>query len=249
MSKRIIAKKTRPVKGKKPQKPVSAPRRRGVVGEPRYTIRKDSLGRRYAIDKHTGQRVSTSKADKERVKRRKAATKAREELVFYGIQKQPKVKITRRRTKKSRSEAAKKGWETRRQRKVPVEPVPFAQALGIPSLYFEGIPMRVLNGIADRSERYEKVKLSADISWYQLQSDAYAKLVEVAGGRKAPPRPTPKFDRMFGERLGDMIRTHLFAQARSLEDIDAIVEQLAEDPDNDYTTRELYTLYFSPEVA
>jgi hypothetical protein len=240
MSKRIIAKKTRPVKGQKAPKPVSAPR---------YTIRKDSLGRRYAIDKRTGQRVSTSKADKERVKRRKAAAKARKETVFHGIQKQPKAKVTRQRTKKSRSEAAKKGWITRRQRKTPVEPVPFAQALGIPSLYFEGIPMRILNGIADRSERYEKVKLSADISWYQIQSDAYAKLVEVAGGRKAPPRPTPKFDRMFGERLGDMIRTHLFAQARSLEDIDAIVEQLAEDPDNDYTTRELYTLYFSPEVA
>jgi hypothetical protein len=243
MSKRIIAKKTRPVKGKKPQKTVSAPR---------YTIRKDSLGRRYAIDKRTGQRVPTSKADKERNKRRKVAAKVRKELVFRGI---PKVKVTRTKrqsTKKSRqrSEAAKKGWETRRRRLgMVVEPIPFAQALGIPSLYPEGMSMRVLGGIADRSERYEKVKLSADISWYQIQQDAYAKLIETARGLKTPPRPTPKFDRMFGERLGDMIRTHLFAQARSLEDIDAIVEQLAEDPDNDYTTRELYTLYFSPEVA
>jgi hypothetical protein len=239
MSKRRIAKNTRPVKGAKPQKTVSAPR---------YTIRKDSLGRRYAIDKRTGQRVPTSKADNERARRRKASIEAREQL-FRGIPKVKPKKVSKlpkaKTTKKKRSEAAKKGWETRRQHKVAR--VPIADV-------FEGlippeVRTHVAGGIADRSEIYPKVKDAAELAWNELQLDAYTKYVATLKGQKPEPRPLPHFDQRFGALMGDTVRTYLASQARTLQDIDDIVEELANDPENDYTTRELYTLYFSPEVA
>lgn len=244
MSKRRIAKTTRPVKGKKPQKTVSAPR---------YAIRKDSLGRRYAIDKRTGHRVPTSKADKERARRRKAAAETREQL-FRGIPKVKPRKPTKvpkvKSTKKKRSEAAKKGWETRRQHvrpKKPIELVPFADVFG--PLIPEGMRTHIVNGIADRSEVYPKVKLAAEIGWDRLQANAYLSHAAVMEGKKPEPEPTPRFDRKFGENMGDFVRTHYFAHARDLADIDQMVEELADDPDYDFDVRELYTLYFSPEVA
>jgi len=64
-----IAKKSRSVKGVKGQNKPKSP--------PRYTIRKDSLDRRYAIDKRTGRRVSVLVADAERAKRKKTAQKTK----------------------------------------------------------------------------------------------------------------------------------------------------------------------------
>ena len=83
---------------------------------PRYTIRKDSLDRRYAIDKRSGKRVPLSKAEDERKKRRKQAT------LFYGITpvKKPKKveqpkKVKPKKVKQQKLKAAprsikKGGW-------------------------------------------------------------------------------------------------------------------------------------------
>ena len=83
-----IAKKPRNVKRAKTSKTSSKP--------PRYTIRKDSLDRRYAIDKRTGKRIPIVKAEKERERRRKAAA------IFRGIKsvkQQKPQKITKQETK------------------------------------------------------------------------------------------------------------------------------------------------------
>ncbi len=251
MSKRKIAKNTRPVKGKKPQKTVSAPR---------YAIKKDSLGRRYATDKRTGHRVPIAKADKERARRRKAAAEAREQL-FRGIPKRkpvkaappPKVKAS----KKSRSKASKKGWETRRRNqylKEEREAIQHEIKLPGPGEFFaplstEGVAMHNLNGIAERSKTYPKIRLAAEIGWVKLMRDTLDRQISEMEGLKPEPPPTPRFDRRFGEGMGDFVRSHFFAHANSLADIDDMVEQLADDPDYDFDVRELYTLYFSPEVA
>lgn len=236
-----IAKKPRVVKGgKKPKQP------------PRYTIRKDSLGRRYAIDKRNGKRVSVSKADDERAKRKKATAKP--QVIFHRIKppKQPKQPKAKTKSKK-RSQAAKKGWETRRKREQPPISERSIKRLGEEVGAFaipEGMRMHVVGGIADRSEEYPRVKDAADLAFAQLQADFYRRQVALLEGKKTipSPTPTPKFDKKFGIGLGQMIRDRL-AGARDLADIDQMIEEMAEDPDYDMGTRELYTLYFSPEVA
>lgn len=246
-----IAKKARSVKQQKTAKQ-----------PPRYTIRKDSLDRRYAIDKRTGKRVSLSKAEKERAKRRKSIAE-----VFHGIKlpKLPKpakpskkpakpAKKPAKPSKKSRSEAAKKGWETRRRNEVPdsvrrrqlIEIGRQVGAFAIP----EGMRMHIVGGIADRSEQFPKVKIWSDYAFARLQNDFYSRRVAIFEGQLPPPGiiTTPKFDRKFGPGMGQMIRDKL-AGARDLADIDQLIEDMAEDPDFGISSRELYTLYFSPEVA
>lgn len=232
-----IANKSRSVKGKKGIKPSPKP--------PRYTLKKDSLGRRYAIDKRTGQRVSVSKAEKERNQRKKA----RELFRGITVPKKQKAKTLH----KKRSEAAKKGWETRR-RKLQVKQITVEQiqklgrevgAFAIP----EGMRMHVVGGVADRAEVYPKVKVAADDAFAKIQYDFYGRRVaEIEKRPPPPPIETPRFDRLYGPGLGQMVRDRL-AGAMDLADIDQMVEEMADDPDYDFTTRELYTLYFSPEVA
>ncbi len=236
-----IAKKPRNVKGdKRPKQP------------PRYTIRKDTLGRRYAIDKRDGKRVAVSKADNERERRRKAAAKASK--IFHGIKplkppKAPKVKSQ----KKKRSEAAKKGWETRRAKAIPPkvqreQVIQLGREIGAFAIP-EGMRMHVVGGIADRAELYPKVKQAADEAFDLMQLDFYTRRVAIHEG-KPPPTPTltPRFDKHHGQGMGQLVRDRL-AGAMDLADIDQLIEEMSEDPDYDFDTRELYTLYFSPEVA
>jgi hypothetical protein len=244
-----IAKKPRSVKGKKEQNEVKS--------LPRYTIRKDSLGRRYAIEKRTGQRVSVYKAEKERTKRaaaRKAiAAPKKTRQIFRGItaQKPSKRKISKRK----RSEAAKKGWETRRRREAPPPSAPivfegrppsFGELIGpyIP----EGMKMHIAGGVADRAAMYPKVAVAADFSWINLQVEAFARQRALSEGQEPPPANTPRFDRIYGQGHGAFVRG-IYARATDLQDIDQMVDTLENDDDYDYSSRELYTLYFSPEVA
>jgi len=239
-----IAKKTKKVKGEKGQKPLQKP--------PRYTLKKDSLGRRYAIDKRTNRRVSVSKAEKERVQRKKA----RELFRGITVPKQPKKqKPTVSRQK--RSKAAKKGWETRRRKAItPIAPLESERqrilelgeqigAFAIP----EGMRMRVAGGLADRAEIYPMVENAATEAMARLQIDFNTRRLAALQKRPIPsPTPTPKFDAKYGFGRGAYIRD-LLAGARDLQDIDQMIEAMAEDPDYDIPARELYTLYFSPEVA
>lgn len=241
-----IAKKPRPVKGKKGRKEAKKPLR--------YTIRKDSLGRRYAIEKRTGRRVSVQKASKERARHKKVVTVP----IFRGIQKPVKSKTSKTskvKTSRKRSEAAKKGWETRRKHEAPPPSAPivfegrppsFAEIIGpfIP----EGMKMHVANGIVDRSAVYPKVAKAADTSWINLQVEAFAQIRALSEGREPPPINTPRFDRLYGPGHGTFVRG-IYARATDLGDIDQMVDMLENDEDYDYTARELYTLYFSPEVA
>ncbi len=251
-----IAKKPRSVKGQKAGKPA-----------PRYTIRKDSLNRRYAIDKRTGKRVAVSKADKERKKLKKAAQQ------FRGIKpkKAPKPAKAVKADKVKRSAAAKKGWETRREKKPPVisraekvakaladltsgkrtreeiheselpTPVPIVTQLG--ALIPEGMRMRVVGGLVDRMEIFPKVQAAAENAWGKLQRDSYGHQFG-----EGPTMVNSQFDRDHGKGTGDYIRYEVFARARDLQDIEQIVEDIV-DTDDDYSSRELYTLFFSPDVA
>lgn len=251
-----IAKKPRSVKGQKAGKPA-----------PRYTIRKDSLGRRYAIDKRTGKRASVSKADKERKKLKKAAQQ------FRGIKppKAPKPpKLPKAVIKKQRAAAAKKGWETRRaktpqltkeERKAKLRadllsgrrqvedisdserpsPEPIVKQLG--ALIPEGMRMRVVGGLVDRMEIFPKVKAATERSWDRLQHDNYGHRIG-----QGPTMEGSQFDRDHGRGMGDYIRYEVFSRARDIQDLEQIVEDII-DTDEDYNARELYTLFFSPDVA
>jgi hypothetical protein len=248
-----IAKKPRNVKGdKRPKQP------------PRYTIRKDTLGRRYAIDKRNGKRVAVSKADNERTRRRaasgvskppKAATKAPQ--IFHGIKplkpsKAPKAKSTKSQ-KRKRSEAAKKGWEKRRAKIIPLEVqreyiVQLGREIGAFAIP-EGMRMHVVGGIADRSETYPKVKIAADDAFVKLEAEYYNRKLAMIESKPLPEATaTPRFDKHHGAGMGQLIRDRL-AGAMDLADIDQLIEEMSENPDYDFDTRELYTLYFSPEVA
>lgn len=246
-----ITRKPRSVKGQKAGKPA-----------PRYTIRKDSLGRRYAIDKRTGKRASVSKAEKERKKRKKAATKAlAPKQPFRGIKpkKAPKPpKATRlapakkRPAKKPQTKAEKKAKaiadvlsgkrkpESISDSERPT-PVPIVALLG--ALIPEGMRMRTVDGLVDRIETFPKVKVAAENAWNALQRDSYA---HQAG--EGPTMANSQFDKDHGKGMGDHIRYGVFARARDLQDIEQLVEDII-DTDDDYSARELYTLFFSPDVA
>ena len=102
-----IAKKPRNVKRAKTSKTSSKP--------PRYTIRKDSLDRRYAIDKRTGKRIPIVKAEKERERRRKAAA------IFRGIKsvkQQKPQKITKQETKLKQKHQKVTKQETKLKQKI-----------------------------------------------------------------------------------------------------------------------------------
>ena len=268
-----IAKKSRSVNRQKPSKQVKPPR---------YTIRKDSLDRHYAIDKRTGKRVSVSKAEKERARRRKAALAAK--VVFYGIKpKRPtkpiKPKVTRRKEPKPlvfewRAHPLKTipikplvfGWRAHPLKTIPIKPIPPVVApLEIPIEELEarikererelgiGPPpegrMITINGIADRAETYPKVKAAAEIALDNLKYDFYAsRVLPYRGELPPPPRPTPRFDKHYGSGIGQLIRDYL-GQCLDLIDVDDKINAILANPENDFAERELYTLYFSPEVA
>jgi hypothetical protein len=82
-----------------------------------------------------------------------------------------------------------------------------------------------------------------------LQVEAFARQRELGAGREPEPIPTPRFDRLYGEGHGTYVRFNYYARATDLQDIDQMVDTLEQNEDNDYGARELYTLYFSPEVA
>ena len=286
-----IAKKSRSVKGVKGQNKAKSP--------PRYTIRKDSLDRRYAIDKRTGRRVSVSVANNERAKRKKTAQKPKSsqrttkkdldqryeiidkrtgkrvkaEKIFHGIKpsKTPKAKKKTKSNKSDpkRREAAKKGWETRRNKKylqsylekvskVPIKPIvqepeiewrppTFEELIG--PLIPEGMRMENLEeGIAERAAKYPKVAEVAMLAFLRLTAEINDRRYAIMMGQPTSPIPTPRFDRLYGSGHGEFVRTNYFAQAKNLVELDAINQTLAEDEDNDYNMRELYTLYFSPDV-
>ncbi len=248
-----IAKKPRSVKGQKAGKPA-----------PRYTIRKDSLGRRYAIDKRTGKRASVSKAEKERQKRKKAAQQ------FRGIKAEKTPKPSKA-SKAKRSAAAKKGWETRKakqpltkaERKAKLRedllsgkrkledvreselptPEPIVGILG--ALIPEGMRTRVLAGLIDRMEIFPKVDAAAKHAWNGLQRDSYD---HRFSSETAPTMANSQFDRDHGKGMGDYIRYEVLARARDLQDVEQLIEHIV-DTDDDYSSRELYTLFFSPDVA
>jgi hypothetical protein len=247
-----IAKKPRSVKGQKAGKPA-----------PRYAIRKDSLDRRYAIDKRTGKRVAVYKAEKERQKRKKAAQQ------FRGI-KPEKAPKPPKASKAKRSAAAKKGWETRKAkqpltkaekkaklradilsgRRKPEDvseselptPEPIAGLLG--TLIPEGMRTRKLDGLIDRMEIFPKVQAAAEHAWGILQRDNYGHRF----GDEAPTMVNSQFDKDHGKGKGDYIRYEVLARARDIQDVEQIIENIV-DTDDDYSSRELYTLFFSPDVA
>jgi len=251
-----IAKKSRSVNRGKGQKKVKQP--------PRYTIRKDSLNRRYAIDKRTGKRVSVLKAEKERLKRKKTTTKAIEVFRRITPPKPPKKQPTR----KKQLESARLGWKRHPIFIKPIIPQvisPIGPPLPSPPIVFEGRPpsfaeltglfipegmkMHVVGGIADRAAKYPKVEKAADRAWINLQVEAFAQQRAIGAGEERPLIITPRFDRLYGKTHGSFIRFNYFAHAANLADIDQMVDTLEQDEDNDYVSRELYTLYFSPEVA
>src|SRR3972149_892950 len=276
-----IAKKSRSVKDLRPakaaaRKPVK--KSKGAVENQkplRFTIKKDSLGRRYALDKRTGKRISVSKA--KRLRRAAAIAREPKKLIsktktFRGITAKKRSLAAKKgwetRQHNERSLAAKKGWETRqhnerslaakrgwekRRKKViadtvigkpptsvelhkrlwgPERPPSFAEQEG--AFIPEGMRMRELGGVADRSELYPKVKAATDIAWINVQVDALRQRQALEQGIKKSTMYTPRFDRLYGEGHGAHVRYDFYAHARDLEDLDQIIDYLDNDEDNDY---------------
>jgi hypothetical protein len=197
---------------------------------PRYTIRKDSLGRRYSVDKRTGKRVPVARAQKERERRKKAIPQ--------------NVSKRKRQTKAERSAAAKKGWETRRKKAL----IPISEVVEAP-LIPSDIKMRPLEGIQERSKRFSEVDSAAKAAWYRLQADAYLRAAALTEGREPPKLKTRRFDTDHGAGAAERIRFGVFARAPTLEDLDRFIQELLDREGDEYTAREIYTLYFSPEAA
>lgn len=254
-----LPKKPRSVKGQKAGKPAS-----------RYTIRKDSLNRRYAIDKRTGKRVAVYKAEKEREKLKKATQQ------FRGIKpkkapkppkppkpakpkppkapktkkapkpkkpRQPKAAITKAEKRRKALSDLAKGRRTAAEIRESERPTPVPIVTQLGALIPEGMRMRTVDGLADRIELFPKVKAAAENAWNTLQRDSYGHSVG-----EGPTSAGSQFDRDHGKGMGDYIRYEVFARARDLQDIEQLVEDII-DTDEDYTARELYTLFFSPDVA
>jgi hypothetical protein len=250
--------------------------------EPLFTIRKDSLGRRYAVEKRTGKRVPVIKAEKERQKRKK--TKAKKLTIFRGINttkktkkktKAPKApkskkktskrskppvskksiikKVRKRPTKATRPKQPKKKPSPQRKRQPPlaasIAASPFALKPTIkPELIPSGMQLHLIGGIADRGEIFPKVKIANEESWLVLQTEAMQRRLSVIRGEK-PPVFVHKMDRLYGPGTAEFIRYEIFTRAHNIADIDELVQQLLDDAEYDFSARELYTLYFSPEVA
>lgn len=249
-----IAKKARPVKRQN--------RAKSAKTQPlRYTIRKDSLDRRYAVDKRTGQRVSLYRAEKERSQRRQPT-----KVIPRHKPPKPRKKVSRaqkpnrrslaakkawetRRTKTlARSEAAKKGWATRRKTVAPAagELVPIS-VLTPPERLFPDIElppyMVPLHGLlVDRMAKYPKVKQAVEDAFVRLQTEAWTKRSDTLE-KKKPILLTRE------ERIQSNIRDLIAERIVNPSDIEHVVEQLFLQLDQEYSTRELYQIYFSPEVA
>ncbi len=244
-----------------PKKPRSVKGQKGNKKPPRFTIKKDSLGRQYALDKRTGKRAALSKAKKERLQRAAATARELKRLT-------PKPKRFRGITVNKRSEAAKKGWETRRHnerskaakkgwakrrkkviadRIIREKPITFAEQVG--ALIPEGMRMHVLNGIVDRSQIYPKVAAAANLAWINMQVNVLDQVEATRLGMKESTLYTPRFDHLYGENHGSHVYFDYFARAADMQDIDQMIDYLDQNEDNEYVARELYTLYFSPEVA
>jgi hypothetical protein len=204
---------------------------KGGKGAKRYVIRKDSLDRQYAIDKLTGRRVSIQKAKKE-LKPRK--------LIPRHIPPKPrktlKKVIQRKPVSRKRSEAAKKGWETRRKRAVtplvltpPVPPVPISALPQLVQLY---------EPMADRMARFPNVKRAAEYAFAKGQQEEWERRALMLEGAP-PPLPTGKA----------YIRMLIEQRIQDAADIDRVVEEIYEEFDHEHSLRELYEIHFSPEVA
>jgi hypothetical protein len=211
-------------------------RRKAVKAIPRYIIYKDSLDRRYAIDKRTGQRVSVYKAEKERQQRRKAV-KAIPRYIPPKPRKPVKTKS------KTRSEAAKRGWVTRRERLiVPISvftPIEDLVPVGITPIGVTMVPLFVLR---ERMEMYPNVKRAVENAFTRLQYQSWKKRYEIIHDI---PQPKLTGKALIQARLRDIIASRI----QDAGDVERVLAELWVELDGEYSLRELYETHFSPEVA
>lgn len=236
-----IAKKARSVKRQKRAEPLPPPR---------YTIRKDALDRRYAIDKRNGRRVPLAKAEKERVKRRQVAKpiprhtppKAKKPSKTRSIAAK-KAWVVRKERSQARSLAAKRGWE-KRKKLPPVELVTVESLapVELPSLIPEGITLVPLGDMRAKARHSPKVRKNLDYAFARIQRDTWEKIE-----RKLRGKPSPKLTQE--DRIKGNIRDLMAERLRDADDIERVVQELYESFGRDYSVRELYEIYFSPEVA
>jgi len=253
-----IAKKARSVKRRSKAKPFQKPLR--------YTIRKDSLDRRYAIDKRTGQRVSLQKAQRERVKRQKTAqpiprykpakpakpVRKKRKTLAIPVTKQLANKTrkaaakkgweTRKANAKARSKAAKKGWEKRRQ--TAFRPVTARERIieltGIdPATYNIPPTARMIplyEPLNERIDRYPKVKEAAKLAFDRIQRDWYDRRI---------PGWKPPADKV--EHMKSNLREIIAERVVDYRSVDEVLESLWQELEGEFSMRGLYELYFSPK--
>jgi hypothetical protein len=230
----------------------------------RYVIRKDSLDRRYAVNKATGQRVSLYRAEQERKEHRQALklqkpvkrpkniprNKIIKPRKVTGKAKKPSKRnlaakkgwATRKAKALARSEAAKKGWETRRKAReiVPIStltpPETLPPELEVP---YYLVP---LESLRERMALYPNVKRAAEDAFTRLQLEAWTKRANLLEGK-----PSPKMTR--DELLQSNIRDLIAERIRDPGDADRVLTQLCIQFNGEWPLRELYHLYFSPDVA
>lgn len=233
-----IAKKARSVKRQKRAEPLPPPR---------YTIRKDALDRRYAIDKRNGRRVPLAKAEKERVKRRQVVKpipqhippKAKKPSKTRSIAAK-KAWVVRKERSQARSNAAKRGWQKRKERLAP----PALELVTIaPQIIPAGMVLEPLAGImAIRAERYPKVKQALEYAFAMLQQEAWEKRAAILEGK-----PPPKLSRE--DQIKSNIRDLIAERIQNDVDIERVTDELYEKFGREYSQSEIYEIYFSPGAA
>jgi len=89
---------------------------------------------------------------------------------------------------------------------------------------------------------YPKVKQAAEDAFVRLQTEAWTKRADLLEEKK-PVKLTRE------EQIQSNIRDLIAERITDPVDIEHVVEQLFLQLDQEYSVRELYEIYFSPEVA
>lgn len=101
----------------------------------------------------------------------------------------------------------------------------------------------LVENIRDRMARYPKVKEACEDAFTRLQIEAWNKHGDKLAGKPIPRKMTRE------ERIEGNIRDIIAERITDPGDIDRVLEQLYDEFDEEFTMRELYSLYFSPDVA
>jgi hypothetical protein len=217
----------------------------------RYVKKKDAIGRVYTLDRKTGKRASRTLWEREQKKiarqytpknKRVPTKRVKISEQVQRIERAKRAAQTRRRNQKLRekearirSERAIRGWDTRRERQAIVEeritPTKWQEQFTPLGTEF-GISLR------EKCRRYPKV-LGATLDALAYAATEYRKITpKIMDGSYTPTADEWIRAQLMSAHIGNNAEFTNFEQAAA-----AMSEQF------DKTVKEVYQLFFSPDVA